>query len=215
MGFAGRIVDLTSHGVRMNPGPGSANVMIGFLNAWRALPASVGPALESLSSAVDSFMKKPMMTPADATPEIAQISVRLGELGAQAMAAGAPGSMGTAVSQIAMLNATNVTLTATWTTASAVPGGQPAANQAYTEGIKAAMASASSAVVASMAPLSDMHICPVPCPIPPHGPGFVTQGSSTVLINNLPATRQGDKIFEACSADDNILMGCPSVMIGE
>lgn len=215
MPFAARTTDTTGHGTPMAPGPGCLNVTIGFMPAWRALPANVGPSLESLSNTVDTFMKRPVMTPADATPDIAQISVRLVTLAAQAAAAGAPAAVGTAASQVAMLNTTNVTLTAAWTAASAVPGGLPAANQAYTEGIKAAAATASSLVVASMAPLSDMHICPIPCPIPPHGPGFVTQGSSTVVINNLPAARQGDKIFEACAADDPILVACPTVLIGD
>lgn len=106
-------------------------------------------------------------------------------------------------------------LTATWTTASAVPGALPAANQAYTEGIKAAAAAAASAVMAAMAGLADMHMCPIPCPIPPHGPGFVTKGSGTVIIDNLPAARQGDKVMEACGGADPIAMGDPMVNIGD
>jgi uncharacterized Zn-binding protein involved in type VI secretion len=102
-------------------------------------------------------------------------------------------------------------LTATWTTASVVSGGQPAANIAYTEGIKAA---AASAVMSAMAGISDMHVCPIPVPIPPHGPGFVTKGSSTVVINKLPAARQGDQVMEACGGADPIAMGCPTVQIG-
>ena len=69
--------------------------------------------------------------------------------------------------------------------------------------------------MSAMAGLSDMHICPVPVPVPPHGPGFVTKGSSTVNIGNLPAARQGDKVFEACGGADPIAMGCPTVNIGD
>ncbi|MCK4341228.1 MAG: PAAR domain-containing protein, partial [Phycisphaerae bacterium] len=116
---------------------------------------------------------------------------------------------------VAALNATNVTLTTAWTSASPVPGGQPAANIAYTEGIKAAAAAAASATLAAMAGVADMHICAIPVPIPPHGPGFVTKGSSTVLINNLPAARQDDKVMEACGGADPIAMGCPTVDIGD
>jgi uncharacterized Zn-binding protein involved in type VI secretion len=116
---------------------------------------------------------------------------------------------------LAMLNSTNLALTTTWTAASVVPGGQPAANIAYTEGIKAAAAAAASAVLTAMSGISDMHVCPIPVPIPPHGPGFVTQGSGSVNIGGLPAARQGDKVFEACGGADPISMGCPTVNIGD
>jgi hypothetical protein len=66
-----------------------------------------------------------------------------------------------------------------------------------------------------MASLSDMDICPVLVPIPPHGPGFVTRGSSTVKIGNLPAARQGDQVYEACGGANPIALGCMTVMIGD
>jgi uncharacterized Zn-binding protein involved in type VI secretion len=34
---AARVADLTSHGTPLGPGPGSLNVMIGGMPAWRAL----------------------------------------------------------------------------------------------------------------------------------------------------------------------------------
>jgi uncharacterized Zn-binding protein involved in type VI secretion len=68
--------------------------------------------------------------------------------------------------------------------------------------------------MSAMAGLADMHVCPLPCPIPPHGPGFVIQGSGTVLLDNLPACRQGDKVMEACGGSDPIAMGCVTVDIG-
>jgi uncharacterized Zn-binding protein involved in type VI secretion len=66
-----------------------------------------------------------------------------------------------------------------------------------------------------MASLADMHMCPMPAGAVPHGPGFVTKGSGTVLINNLPACRQNDKVMEACGGSDPIAMGCPTVLIGD
>jgi len=62
---------------------------------------------------------------------------------------------------------------------------------------------------------SDMHTCPqiVPPFGPPHVGGVVTMGSATVLINHLPAARQGDIIAEA-GPPNSILMGCPTVQIG-
>ncbi|MGE5346618.1 MAG: PAAR domain-containing protein [Acidithiobacillales bacterium] len=171
-------------------------------------------AVEGLSNVMNSFMKRPQMTPADATPSLVNISQALVKGGAAAAAAGAPAAAGTAGSMVAVLNATNVALTATWTAASAVPGGQPAANIAYTEGIKLAAGAAAIAVMASMASLSDMTICPIPVPIPPHGPGFVTQASTTVVVGNLAAARMGDKVFEACGGTAPILKGLPTVIIG-
>jgi uncharacterized Zn-binding protein involved in type VI secretion len=61
---------------------------------------------------------------------------------------------------------------------------------------------------------TDMHACPVISPGPvPHAGGVVTVGSTTVLINNLPAARQGDMIIEA-GPPNAIAMGCPTVQIG-
>ncbi len=63
---------------------------------------------------------------------------------------------------------------------------------------------------------SDFHACPqvIPATPPiPHVGGVVAMGSTTVLINNLPAARQGDMIIEA-GPPNSITMGCPTVMIG-
>jgi len=214
MPHAARLFDLTSHGTPLIPGPGCPTVFIGFQPAWRALPSAMASAVEGISNAMNSFVTRPQMTPADATASLAQISQALVQGGAAAAANGAPAAAATAGSMVAALNAANVGFTATWAAASVVPGGQPAANIAYTEGIKAAAAAAASAVMASMAGLSDMHTCPIPVPIP-HGPGFVTRGSSTVNIGNLPAARQRDRVFEACGGTDPIAMGCPTVNIGD
>jgi uncharacterized Zn-binding protein involved in type VI secretion len=214
MPFAARKTDPTSHGNPLNPGPGSLDVTIGNMAAWRALPSSMASAVDAISNSMDTFMKKPVMTPTDAAADLAQISTNLTQGGAAAAAEGAAGAPGAATSQLATLNTTNGALTTTWTAASAAPGGQPAANQAYTEGIKAAAAVAATAVMAAMVGISDMHMCPMPVPPPPHGPGFVTKGSSTVVINNLPACRQNDQVMEACGGADPIAMGCPTVDIG-
>jgi len=207
MPSAARLADATAHGSPLNPGPGSPTVLIGFM------PAGVGAAVDSLSNAMNCFMTNPMMTPADAAPSLAQIGSAVGQVAGQASAAGSPGTAGAASSSMTALMTTNATLTATWTTASTAPGGQPAASKAYTEAIKAAAAGAA-ALMSSMAALSDMHVCRLPVPIPPHGPGFVTKGSSKVIINNLAAARQGDKVMEACGGADPIAMGCPQVIIG-
>ena len=64
--------------------------------------------------------------------------------------------------------------------------------------------------------LTDQHLCemlllpPIP---PPHGTGVVITGSTTVLINGLPACRQGDIIQETISVS-SIAIGYPTVLIG-
>ncbi len=212
---AARLGDTTTHLSSLVPGPGCLTVFIGNKPAWRALPLAMASAVEGISNAMNSFMLRPQMTPVDATASLVQISGTLIQGGAAAAACGAPAPAATAGSMVGVMTATNVALTTTWTAASVVPGGQPAANIAYTEGIKAAAAAAASAVVSAMAGLSDMNICPIPVPIPPHGPGFVTRGSATVKIGNLPAARMGDQAFEACGGPDPIAMGCMTVMIGD
>jgi len=60
---------------------------------------------------------------------------------------------------------------------------------------------------------SDLHTCPLVTGVVPHVGGVVAMGSLTVLINNLPAARQGDQIVEA-GPPNPIAMGCPTVLIG-
>lgn len=60
---------------------------------------------------------------------------------------------------------------------------------------------------------ADFHTCPLVTGVVPHVGGVVAMGSVTVLINNLPAARQGDTIVEA-GPPNTIAMGCPTVFIG-
>jgi uncharacterized Zn-binding protein involved in type VI secretion len=60
---------------------------------------------------------------------------------------------------------------------------------------------------------ADMHTCPLSTGPVPHVGGMVAMGSTTVLINNLPASRQGDQIVES-GPPNAITMGCPTVLIG-
>ena len=60
---------------------------------------------------------------------------------------------------------------------------------------------------------TDFHTCPLVTVLVPHVGGMVAMGSMTVLINNLPAARQGDMIFES-GPPNSIVMGCPTVIIG-
>jgi uncharacterized Zn-binding protein involved in type VI secretion len=60
---------------------------------------------------------------------------------------------------------------------------------------------------------SDTHTCPLSDGPKPHVGGVVALGSTTVLINSLPAARQGDQVVEA-GAPNAILLGELTVLIG-
>ena len=60
---------------------------------------------------------------------------------------------------------------------------------------------------------ADMHVCPLFTGVVPHVGGVIAMGSTTVLIGNLPAARQGDMIIES-GPPNSISMGEPTVMIG-
>jgi uncharacterized Zn-binding protein involved in type VI secretion len=189
--------------------------MIGKMPAWRAMPTGIGGAVEAASNAMQSFMTLPVITPASAQSQLVQIQQGLMQSASAAAAKGNPAGVAAASAALAIVTTTNISLTAAWTAASAVPGGLPAANVAYGEGIKAALAGAASSVFSAIGGSTDTHVCPVPIGIPPHGPGMVTKGSGTVMINGLPATRQGDQVFEAAGGADPIAMGCTTVQIGD
>jgi uncharacterized Zn-binding protein involved in type VI secretion len=216
MPFAARVGDTTGHGTPLGPGPGSPTVMIGKMPAWRALPGGIGGAVEAASNAMQSFMSlpSPVITPPSVQVQLVQIQQGFSQAASAAAAKGNPAGVAAASAAMAIVTTANISLTAAWTVASAVPGGLPAANVAYGEGIKAALAAAASSVFSAVAGCTDTHVCPIPCPIPPHGPGMVTKGSATVMINGLAAARQGDQLFEAAGGPDPIAMGCTTVQIG-
>jgi len=60
---------------------------------------------------------------------------------------------------------------------------------------------------------ADFHACPLLSGIVPHAGGMAAMGSMTVLINNLPAARQGDIIIET-GPPNTIALGCVTVLIG-
>jgi uncharacterized Zn-binding protein involved in type VI secretion len=81
--------------------------------------------------------------------------------------------------------------------------------------LKSAQATKMGAAVMAAAGGADIHSCTTPLPLPVHGAGVVITGSPTVLINNLPACRQGDQILEPVGPPNFISMGCPTVIIGD
>jgi hypothetical protein len=67
--------------------------------------------------------------------------------------------------------------------------------------------------------LMDQHACPMVSITGPDGVGMVMMGSPTVLIDYMMACRLGDIVVEipglAMGPMNPIIMGCPTVMIGE
>lgn len=61
---------------------------------------------------------------------------------------------------------------------------------------------------------ADMHTCPLSNGPVAHAGGVVAMGSASVLINNLPAARQGDMVTEGGGGPNPISMGFPTVIIG-
>jgi uncharacterized Zn-binding protein involved in type VI secretion len=160
---AARVTDPVAHPAPpvLDPGPGSMNVLIGDLPAWRGIGAAAAAALQIAKAA------------SDATIEAAEA--------ATAAAAGTPAA--------------------------------PAA-EAAEQATKASAAVAMGSTINSLAGMADKHICATPLPAPPHGPGVIVDGSQTVLINGLPACRQGDTVVEALGPPNKVTLGLLTVLIG-
>jgi uncharacterized Zn-binding protein involved in type VI secretion len=99
------------------------------------------------------------------------------------------------------------------TAAAAGTPGAPAALAAE-QTTKASMLASMSSMITGASAGADIHACTTPLPVPPHGPGVDITGSATVMIDYLPAGRQGDTILEAVGPPNTIAMGCPTVIIG-
>jgi uncharacterized Zn-binding protein involved in type VI secretion len=160
---AARITDSVSHPIPpvLTGGPGSPNVLIGGLPAWRGVPAAVGASIQSVRKATDAVIKSVE-------------SVTAGTAGTPAY---------------------------------------PAAKAAE-DATKASIAIAVGSLISSLAGIADKHFCSTPLPIPPHGPGVVVDGSTSVIINGLPACFLGNTVVEAVGPPNKITMGCPTVLIG-
>ncbi len=161
-GPAARVTDNVSHPLPpiLGPGPGSLDVMIGMLPAWRGVPTAAAAGMQAAKQASD-------------------IAVQAAEAATKA----------------------------------AVGPALPIAKAAE-QTLKAANLAALTSSFASAGAGADKHVCTVPSPIPPHGPGMVIDGSKTVLINNLPACRMGDTVLEPLGPPNKIAKGESTVIIG-
>ncbi|MDZ8050648.1 MAG: PAAR domain-containing protein [Aulosira sp. ZfuVER01] len=160
---AARITDSVAHPLPpvLTGGPGSSNVLIGSLPAWRGIPAAAAQALQ-------------------AAKQVSDTAIQVAEAASKA-AAGTPGA--------------------------------PAAIAAE-QTTKATAAATMGSAITSAAVGADIHNCTTPLPLPPHGPGVVIDGSQTVLINGLPASRMGDTVLEAVGPPNKITKGEMTVLIG-
>ncbi len=115
----------------------------------------------------------------------------------------------------AMNQAANVAIKSAEAATAAAAGtpGLPAAKLAE-ETLKASLAASNAASMASMSGGADTHACVTPLPIPPHGPGFVIDGSATVQTMNLPQSRMGDTVIEAVGPPNKIVKGEFTVIVG-
>jgi uncharacterized Zn-binding protein involved in type VI secretion len=154
--FAARVGDMTMHPLpgALAPGPGSFNVLIGNIPAWRGVNPAIGAAMAAAKAVSDAAV-----------------------------------------------------VTAEATTASSLGAALPAE-----QALKAATITAFQTAAAASG--ADIHICATIPPAPGHGPGVVIDGSATVSINNLAASRIGDTVLEALGPPNKIVMACMNVMIG-
>jgi uncharacterized Zn-binding protein involved in type VI secretion len=126
---------------------------------------------------------------------------------------GVPAGAAAAISSAKATSDKAITAAEAATALAAGTPGLPAA-KATEETTKATAATTMGAMITAAAGGADIHACTTPLPIPPHGPGVVIDGSPTVLINGLPACRQGDTIIEAVGPPDKIALGLQTVIIG-
>ncbi|MBV6622395.1 MAG: PAAR domain-containing protein [Rivularia sp. (in: Bacteria)] len=126
---------------------------------------------------------------------------------------GVPAAAAAAIQSAKTVSDTAIKTAEAATVAAAATPGAPAALAAE-QTAKTAALKAMGSMISSSAGGADIHLCAVPSPVPPHGPGVVTTGSTTVLINGLPASRLGDTILEALGPPNAIVGGCPTVLIG-
>jgi uncharacterized Zn-binding protein involved in type VI secretion len=60
----------------------------------------------------------------------------------------------------------------------------------------------------------DVHLCPLATPNP-HLTGVIDRGSNSVFINGYPAARLGDIVNEANGGPVPVVLGEPTVLIGD
>jgi uncharacterized Zn-binding protein involved in type VI secretion len=93
-GPAARITDAVAHPLPpvLQPGPGSMDVMIGFLPAWRGVPAGVAGGLQAAKAASDATLQAAAAATLAAAPTPGAPAAKAAEEAAKVAAAAAMGS---------------------------------------------------------------------------------------------------------------------------
>ncbi len=126
---------------------------------------------------------------------------------------GIPAAMAAALQAMKQVSDTTIKVAEAATLAAAGTPGAPAAKAA--EGTTKATCAASMGSAISGWPRHVRHPClHDSASHPPARTGPRHRRQPTVLINNMPACRQGDTIVEAIGPPNKIAMGCPTVLIG-
>jgi uncharacterized Zn-binding protein involved in type VI secretion len=94
--------------------------------------------------------------------------------------------------------------------------GTPGAPAAYAaeQILKGSLLASMSSTITGASAGADIHMCATPLPVPPHGPGVVIDGSTTVMTTFLPQSRLGDTIIEAVGPPNKIVKGQMNVIVG-
>ena len=100
--------------------------------------------------------------------------------------------------------------------ATVAAAGTPGAPAAYAaeQALKGSLLASMSSMIMGASGGADIHACTTPLPVPPHGPGVVIDGSTTVLTTFLPQSRLGDTIIEAVGPPNKIVKGEFTVIVG-
>lgn len=162
-----------------------------------------GPAARITDSVVHPL--PPVLTPGPGAP-----TVLIGFLPAwRAVPTGAGAAL-----QAANQAATTAIKTAEAATVAAA--GTPGAPAAYAaeQTLKGSLLASMSSMITGASAGADIHACTTPLPVPPHGPGVVIDGSTTVQTTFLPQSRLGDTIIEAVGPPNKIVKGETTVIVG-
>jgi uncharacterized Zn-binding protein involved in type VI secretion len=109
---AARVSDTVAHPLppALNPGPGSMNVLIGSLPAWRGVPAAAAAALQSAKQVSDTAIEAAEAATAAAAGTPGAPAAKAAEEATKAAAAAAMGSMITSMAGGADIHTCSVPL---------------------------------------------------------------------------------------------------------
>ena len=162
-----------------------------------------GPAARTTDNVVHPL--PPVLTPGPGAP-----TVLIGFLPAwRAVPVGA----GAAIQGANTAATTSIQAAEAATLAAAGTPGAPAAYAAE-QALKSTLLASMTSMIMGASGGADIHSCMTPLPIPPHGPGVVIDGSTTVSTMFLPQSRLGDTIIEAVGPPNKIVKGEPTVIVG-